>query len=187
MAIGLIAGIYQYVQVFQAEIVGAYTSSKPANGHSWSEMECTSGLCITADNKVGIGTDAPAQKLSVAGMIETTSGGIKFPDGTIQTTKELAGPTGATGATGATGPQGPQGIPGVSASLSCVTVSNTCTGLTCTATCTCASGYTLTGGGCGGNCSYGNWGTASDGYFSCSHGCTAGYTVNCTARCCKLL
>jgi hypothetical protein len=35
---------------------------------------------------VGIGTPTPGQKLSVAGTIESTSGGIKFPDGTTQTT-----------------------------------------------------------------------------------------------------
>ena len=36
--------------------------------------------------KVGVGTDAPTSKLTVAGMIESLSGGIKFSDGTIQTT-----------------------------------------------------------------------------------------------------
>jgi hypothetical protein len=35
---------------------------------------------------VGIGTTTPGEKLSVAGTIESTSGGIKFPDGTTQTT-----------------------------------------------------------------------------------------------------
>lgn len=35
---------------------------------------------------VGIGTTTPAQKLSVAGTIESTAGGFKFPDGTTQTT-----------------------------------------------------------------------------------------------------
>lgn len=36
---------------------------------------------------VGIGTDTPTSKLTVAGVIETKGGGgIKFPDGTIQTT-----------------------------------------------------------------------------------------------------
>ncbi len=38
------------------------------------------------DGNVGIGTAAPSQKLSVSGVIESTTGGIKFPDGTIQTT-----------------------------------------------------------------------------------------------------
>ncbi len=37
-------------------------------------------------DKVGIGTDTPGEKLTVAGTIESTNGGIKFPDGTVQTT-----------------------------------------------------------------------------------------------------
>ncbi|MCR9143879.1 MAG: DUF2341 domain-containing protein [bacterium] len=40
----------------------------------------------SGSGNVGVGTDNPSEKLSVAGIIETTSGGIKFPDGTIQTT-----------------------------------------------------------------------------------------------------
>jgi hypothetical protein len=36
--------------------------------------------------KVGIGTTTPTSLLTVAGMIETTLGGVKFPDGTVQTT-----------------------------------------------------------------------------------------------------
>jgi hypothetical protein len=36
--------------------------------------------------QVGIGTDAPTSRLTVAGMIETTLGGLKFADGTVQTT-----------------------------------------------------------------------------------------------------
>ena len=39
---------------------------------------------------VGIGTDSPTSRLTVAGMIETTLGGLKFPDGTVQTTAGLA-------------------------------------------------------------------------------------------------
>lgn len=35
---------------------------------------------------VGIGTTSPGQKLTVAGTIESTSGGFKFPDATTQTT-----------------------------------------------------------------------------------------------------
>ncbi len=41
--------------------------------------------------KVGIGTVAPTSLLTVRGMIETTLGGYKFPDGTIQTTAALSG------------------------------------------------------------------------------------------------
>jgi hypothetical protein len=40
--------------------------------------------------KVGIGTIAPTSLLTVQGMIETTLGGYKFPDGTVQTTAGLA-------------------------------------------------------------------------------------------------
>ncbi len=35
---------------------------------------------------VGIGTTNPGQKLTVSGTIESTSGGVKFPDGTTQIT-----------------------------------------------------------------------------------------------------
>ncbi len=48
---------------------------------------------IRASGGVGIGTNAPGEQLTVAGRIESTSGGFKFPDGTIQTTS-------ATDATG---------------------------------------------------------------------------------------
>jgi hypothetical protein len=45
---------------------------------------------ILANGNVGIGTTSPAQKLSVSGMIESTAGGFKFPDGTTQTTAATA-------------------------------------------------------------------------------------------------
>lgn len=61
--------------------------------------------------------------VTATGIIESTTGGFKFPDGTIQTTSSLGipGPTGPQGPqgiqgvkgdTGAAGPQGPQGIQG---------------------------------------------------------------------------
>lgn len=43
------------------------------------------------NKRLGIGTTSPGQKLTVAGTIESTSGGIKFPDGTTQTTAATAG------------------------------------------------------------------------------------------------
>jgi len=42
---------------------------------------------------VGIGV-TPGQKLTVAGIVESTSGGYKFPDGTIQTTAASSVPSG---------------------------------------------------------------------------------------------
>lgn len=44
---------------------------------------------VQENGNVGIGTPTPAQKLSVAGTIESTSGGIKFPDGSVQTSAGL--------------------------------------------------------------------------------------------------
>ncbi|MBI2810790.1 MAG: hypothetical protein HYX67_08190 [Candidatus Melainabacteria bacterium] len=46
---------------------------------------------ITSVGNVGIGTAVPGQKLSVAGTIESTSGGFKFPDGTIMTSGSVGG------------------------------------------------------------------------------------------------
>ncbi|HEY0461801.1 MAG TPA: hypothetical protein VGC97_21900 [Pyrinomonadaceae bacterium] len=47
----------------------------------------TSNSLVLGNNaNVGIGTSAPTSKLTVAGLIETTAGGVKFPDGTTQTT-----------------------------------------------------------------------------------------------------
>lgn len=43
-------------------------------------------IWITSDGKVGIGTTSPGSIFTVAGVIESTSGGVKFPDGTTQIT-----------------------------------------------------------------------------------------------------
>ena len=50
-------------------------------------------LVIKGDGSVGIGTTTPGQKLSVAGTVESTTGGFKFPDGTTQATAATGGGT----------------------------------------------------------------------------------------------
>ena len=57
---------------------GGLTSSNSFIGDSII-FESKTGL-------VGIGTDTPTSKLTVAGTIQSLSGGFQFPDGTVQTT-----------------------------------------------------------------------------------------------------
>jgi hypothetical protein len=58
---------------------------KEGNGTtSQMSVKSTSG-------NVGIGIDAPTQKLQVVGTIYSSSGGFKFPDGTVQTTAATGG------------------------------------------------------------------------------------------------
>jgi len=47
-------------------------------------------LFVTNKGNVGIGTVTPSEKLSVNGTIESSSGGIKFPDGTVQKTAAIS-------------------------------------------------------------------------------------------------
>jgi hypothetical protein len=74
--LGLSFVAYQYIKELQLEFTNAaYSTSKPANGHSWSEMECTSGICIVEGN-TGMGTFNPGYKLDVQGGQINASGGL---------------------------------------------------------------------------------------------------------------
>lgn len=46
---------------------------------------------LRASGGVGIGTNSPTEQLEVAGTVYSTSGGFKFPDGTVQTTASAGG------------------------------------------------------------------------------------------------
>lgn len=48
-------------------------------------------MFIDSTGRTGIGTSTPTSKLEVAGTIHSTSGGIKFPDGSVQTTASTGG------------------------------------------------------------------------------------------------
>lgn len=46
---------------------------------------------LDVDGRIGIGTNAPTDKLSAVGIIEAREGGLVFPDGTIQITAGVTG------------------------------------------------------------------------------------------------
>lgn len=54
----------------------------------------TTADLINPGGKVGIGTSSPGDPLAVAGVISSTTGGFKFPDGTTQTTASSGGSVG---------------------------------------------------------------------------------------------
>ncbi len=64
------------------------TDSRIAYGFRNSEDEHL--MDVISNGNVGIGTTEPKSKLTVSGTIESSSGGIKFPDGTVQVTKAVS-------------------------------------------------------------------------------------------------
>jgi len=74
---------------------GTVQTSAVTGGGTGSQWT-TSGSNIsfnTGNVGIGTGTTTPTQKLQVAGTIYSTSGGIKFPDGSTQTTAISSHPT----------------------------------------------------------------------------------------------
>lgn len=60
----------------------------------------TAKMTITGSGNVGIGTLSPTEKLTVSGVVHSTSGGFKFPDGTVQTSAATGTPSIAANTTG---------------------------------------------------------------------------------------
>jgi len=74
---------------------GAVTTAKIADatitGQDVSASAALNIASLTTTGSVGIGLSNPDQLLSVAGAIESTSGGFKFPDGSVQSTAATGG------------------------------------------------------------------------------------------------
>ena len=107
---------YQYVKSY--ETIGAADPQMNLRLQSPNSIIFHTGnpptekLAITQAGDVGIGTLEPGSKLTVAGVIESISGGIKFPDGSVQTTATLRGERRPKGDRGERGPKGDKGDPG---------------------------------------------------------------------------
>ena len=87
-----------YIQdVYNADLRIMQEANQPLT--LWTNA--TERLRVDAIGNVGIGLTTPGQRLSVFGTIESTLGGFKFPNGTLQTT--AATMTGVTAGAGLTG------------------------------------------------------------------------------------
>ncbi|MCI0389222.1 MAG: hypothetical protein MOB07_10740 [Acidobacteria bacterium] len=73
-------------------------SGTPGQIAKWTDSDIIGDSIISESDSgnVGIGTTTPTQKLQVIGIIHSTTGGIKFPDGTVQTTASVGGVTSVT-------------------------------------------------------------------------------------------
>jgi len=80
-------GAAQAIPSNQPEALTASGSGTPGHLAKWINSSFLGDSSITEDKSgnVGIGTPAATSTLTVGGLIETLAGGIKFPDGSIQT------------------------------------------------------------------------------------------------------
>ena len=80
-------------QASSQPVVGSGTAGQITKWTGFNGTSFTLGDSAITEDKfgnIGIGTTAPTSKLTIAGMIETTLGGYKFPDGTLQTTAGIS-------------------------------------------------------------------------------------------------
>ena len=62
----------------------------PGNTLVAADGDPLDAVFVDDDGDVGVGTTSPGERLTVAGVVESTAGGFKFPDGTTQTTAAAA-------------------------------------------------------------------------------------------------
>ena len=77
-------------------VVGGGTIGKLPKWTGFTSTNSLIGDSVITEDKfgnIGIGTATPTSKLTVEGWIQTTLGGLKFPDGTVQTTAAVNGLT----------------------------------------------------------------------------------------------
>ena len=67
--LGFVFAFIQYYQTVKTEDVSAVTVGVPNPGHSLTNLECSAdSFCVdTVNNKVGIGTATPSEKLDIEG------------------------------------------------------------------------------------------------------------------------
>jgi hypothetical protein len=71
--------------------------NRPSGGSILFREGNVTQMSITPGGNVGIGTSSPAQRLSVAGTVQSTSGGFMFPDGSVQTAAAITGTAASAG------------------------------------------------------------------------------------------
>jgi len=96
-------GAYNVAQGDYSLAAGRQAKANHPGSFVWADTQSTSlqttgpdQFLIRARGGVGIGTDAPTEALEVAGTIYSTAGGIKFPDGSVQSTATTSMPSGWT-------------------------------------------------------------------------------------------
>jgi len=90
-----------------ATAIGAFADVTASNALVLGGIAGMNGCVLPCTStNVGIGTTAPQFPLDVSGIIRSSVGGFKFPDGSVQTTAAISGGgtiTGVTAGTGLTG------------------------------------------------------------------------------------